>query len=798
MKRRIVAILLCLSLLGLPVRAADKADAVERRLAEMSTREKLAQMLMPTFRTDPGREDGIGEEVAACLRENGFAGVVLFAEELETTEQAVRRTDAMQTANAAAGRPQLLLAVDQEGGAITRLGQGTMTCGSMALGAVNDHRATGQMAAILGEELLACGLNVDFAPVLDVNSNPENPVIGVRSFSDDPETVAEQGVAFWKGLNRAGAIACLKHFPGHGDTADDSHTGLPRVDKDREVLLREDLLPFARCIEAGAEMLMTAHIQYPAIETETCPSRATGEAITLPATLSPAIVTDLLRGELGYEGVVVTDALGMDAIRTHFSAMDSARLAIEAGVDILLMPPVETSALGGYIDTLAGMADAGEISMEKVDAAVRRILKLKQRHGLLEPYETGKVEERLAAAKAIVGSAGHRETEWEIAKRAVTLVKNDGILPYSGPLGRTVVLTAADNEISSMEYALRLLRAEQILPEDAEIEVHSLPGASAEQMAAWTAGAEHVIAVSELYSSAGLYSSASARLDTLIEIAHANGADVTVVSAFLPYDAARYPDADAVALCWLDRGMDEDPRTDGEGAAQYGPNLPACLYLMLSGESPRGTLSVEIPALNEDGSFSGEVLYPRGFGLRYPGTEPDEVEDMDGLLEEYAKKVEGKPEYQGNLEGISDLNGRSWYYADARRALENGWMRPASDAAFDPGGPVCWAAVLDALYRMAGAGEEGPIEWAGDMGLLGGLEPGGTVTRRKLAALLYRYVSAVMILDEDENPDPMAWAEAHGLFRPRAIPAPEAPVTRAVLAHALCALRDAAGMGGPG
>jgi hypothetical protein len=317
-------------------------------------------------------------------------------------------------------------------------------------------------------------------------------------------------------------------------------------------------------------------------------------------------------------------------------------------------------------------------------------------------------------------------------------------------------------------------------------------------MAAWTAGADHVIAVSELYSSAGLFSSASARLDTLIAIAHANGADVTVVSAFLPYDAARYPDADAFALCWLDRAMSEDPRVSGGGTAQYGPNLPACLYLLLSGASPRGTLSVEIPALNEDGSYSDEVLYPRGFGLRYPGAEIDEVEDIDGFLKEYESEVEGYVDYLGNIDGFKDLNGRAWYYADVRQALEEGWMRPASDAAFAPGRPVNAAAVLDALYRMTGAGEDDPILWARDMGLLAGLEPGETVTRRQLAQLLYRYVSTVMVLDEDEAPDPMAWAETHGLFRRRARFAPEAPVTRAVLAHALCALRDAAGMGGPG
>ena len=794
MKRRIASALLSLCLLLQPVRAADKPeDAVERLLARMSTEEKLAQMLMPTFRTDPGREDGVGEQVAECLRAYGFAGVVLFAEELETTQQAVRRTDAMQAANASVpGRPQLLTAVDQEGGSITRLGQGTMTCGNMALGAVNDPAATGAVAGILGREIMACGLNVDFAPVLDVNADPANPVIGVRSFSDDPAVVAAQGEAFLKALNGTGAVGCLKHFPGHGDTDTDSHTGLPRVDKELDTLLAEDLVPFARCIAAGAEMVMTAHIQYPSLEPRTYPSRATGEDIPLPATLSRTIITGLLRGTLGFEGVVVTDALGMDAIRTHFDPYDSARLAIEAGVDILLMPPVETDELGGFIVRLSEMVEDGEISEQKVDAAVKRILRLKQRHGLLEPYDAEALDKRLENAASVVCSDAHHETEWEIARRSVTLVKNDGVLPYAEPLGRTVVLTANDNEIPGMEYAIGLLREEQKLPDTAELEVHSLPGASAEQLAGWTAGAAHVIAVSELYSSAGLYGSAAARLDLLIEIAHANGADVTVVSAFLPYDCARFPDADALALCWLDRAMSEDPRESGD-SAQYGPNLPACLYLLLSGESPKGALSVDIPALREDGGFSDEILYPRGYGLRYPGAETEEVEDIEGFQREYETEVEEYPEFQGNISDYSDLNGRAWYYADGKRALEGGWMRPVSEAAFGPGRPVCASELLDALYRMTGAGAEDPILWAGDMGLLSGLRPGEPVTRRQLAQLLYRYVSEVLILDEGETPDPMAWAEAHGLFRPRAHPAPEAPVTRAVLAHALCALRDAAG-----
>ena len=789
MRRRILPALLCLCLLVQPVRATGvSGDPVERLLEQMSTQEKLAQMIMPTFRSDPGREDGIGEEVAQCLREYGFAGVALFAEELETTEQAVRRTDAMQAANAAVpGRPQLLLAVDQEGGMITRLGQGTMTCGNMALGAVGDPDATEAVAAILGSEIMACGLNADFAPVLDVNSDPANPVIGVRSFSDDPVLVAEQGKAFLKAMGETGAIACLKHFPGHGDTAADSHTGLPRVEKSREALLREELLPFARCIDAGAEMIMTAHIQYPAIESGTYPSRATGEDIALPATLSPAIITGLLREELGFEGVVITDALGMDAIQTHFDPIDSARLAIEAGVDILLMPPVETAALGDCIDRLSVMADEGTISLQKVDAAVTRILRLKQRHGLLEPYDTEMLDTRLENAAATVGCVQHHETEWEIAKRAVTLVKNDGVLPYPAPLGRTVVLTAYDNELPGMEYALGLLRDGQMLPDGAEIAVMSMQDASAQTVAGWIEGAAHVIAVSELRSSAGLYGTAAARLDAVIAGAHECGADVTVVSAFLPYDCARYPEADAIAVCWLDRSMSEDPRVDGS-PSQYGPNLPACLYLLLSGAPPRGRLSVDIPALSEDGGYADDILYPRGHGLRYPGAESDPVEGIGENKDDFGEDMEEYPEYHGDFRAYSDLNGRSWYYADVKQVVESGLMTGASDTGFAPGAHVRCADALDALLRWKGE----TLSWARERGMLADLHAEQTITRQQLARLLYAFARE----DDPDAADTAAWAVQKELFRPRAHFAADAPVTRAVLAHALCVLRDAPGATG--
>lgn len=234
--------------------------------------------------------------------------------------------------------------------------------GNMALGAADDVNVTKEAASVIGQELAALGINADFAPDVDVNSNPANPIIGIRSFSDDADAVAKHGAAFVRALNDTGVISTLKHFPGHGDTDTDSHTGLPMIDKSYNELKANELVPFKACIEAGSQMIMTAHIQYPQIEKTTYKSVLTGEDIYLPATLSKTIITDILRGDMGYDGVVVTDAMNMDAVAKHFDKFDAAKLAIEAGVDILLMP-VDTSSTEGinsldsYISTLTDMAD---------------------------------------------------------------------------------------------------------------------------------------------------------------------------------------------------------------------------------------------------------------------------------------------------------------------------------------------------------------------------------------------------------------------------------------------------------
>lgn len=624
------------------VAARETARWISEIVHDMTTEEKVCQMLMPAFRYYQDQEGklhgltALNQETREKLEKYGFAGVILFAANAPDTAQTARLIDDMQQANSkkyvsGKDRSQLLMAVDQEGGRVMRLGHNTAFSGNMALGAVGDVNTTKAAAGIIGRELVAVGFNTDFAPVVDVNNNPANPVIGVRSFSDNSGIVASHGVAFLNGLMEAGAIATLKHFPGHGDTETDSHTGLPRIDKTYGELQKNELVPFQACIDAGAEAVMTAHIQYPAIEKTTYISKESGQAVGLPATLSKTILTDILRNDMGFEGVVVSDSMTMDAISRNFDQMDTAKMAIEAGVDIILIP-VDDGAVSGkvnpdllddYIANLTAMVDSGKISMDRVNQSVRRVLGLKASHGLLDPYDGSDFEKRLVAATATVGSKENHAREWDMVRKSITLVKNqENLLPVVAKGKKIAVLTADDSEVKSMEYALGLLKNQGKITADPDISVTSLKGKTEEECLAAAKDAQLVIVVSEVSklaalnpaSEAGAY---SAMVDRLIAAAHQAGGKIAVVSAALPYDAARYTDADAFVIAWNNRGMSEDPRGIEGQVKQYGAALPAALYQMLSPDGVfTGKLPVNIPALDKDYGVSNQILYARGTGLR--------------------------------------------------------------------------------------------------------------------------------------------------------------------------------------
>ena len=611
-------------------------DPLERMLSKMTLRDKAAQMMITSFRVwkevpETGDEEQaeeapsvkiteLNDEIRELLGRTHFGGILLFSENFQDAEQTLRLISDFQSTNREGGGLPQMIFVDQEGGNVSRIGYGTIGVSSMTLTATGDPENARKMAAVYGEELGLLGVQADFAPVVDVNNNPCNPVIGIRSFSDDPETAAKFSCAFLSGLHDTGIAAAVKHFPGHGDTNTDSHTGFPTINRSYEELKSFELIPFKAAIDAGADMVMTAHIQYPQIETETCTSLATGEKVYLPATMSRRILTELLRGELGFEGVIVSDALDMAAIADHFSEEDMLKLTINAGVDLLILPTVKDTklvhTLDRLVDTVTALVESGEIEEARINEAVLRILRLKQKYGLLDQTDFAVTEEKIAAAKAGIGSAAHRETERQIAEKALTLVKNENdAFPLTVKPGEKTLILFADSCASRAgagDLARKLLEERQALPDGAEITV--MKNTSDNEAACIEAAtqADHVILVHRVYAAACLDPStgdgfSSGTFDRLIDAVHENGKTVIVVSCQLPYDAARFPEADAVLLTYWGSAMREMP-ADG---SSWSANLPAGLLACFGLIPTEGRLPVNIPTLDEQYMPTDQILYAR-------------------------------------------------------------------------------------------------------------------------------------------------------------------------------------------
>ncbi|MBQ7679664.1 MAG: hypothetical protein IJT34_07425, partial [Butyrivibrio sp.] len=430
---------------------------------------------------------------------------------------------------------------------------------------------------------------------------------GIRSFSDDPELTGALGDAFIRGLHESGTLTAVKHYPGHGDTLTDSHTNLPVMNSTLDELRQLALVPFATCVDDEGEQtdfVMAAHICFPQIESGTYQSKLDGQEITLPATFSRILITDILRDELGFDGVVITDSMQMKAIADHFTPLDAARLALNAGVDMLLMPvnirsTADIGEMETYIRQVAELVRKGEIPQERIEEAVLRVLMMKDRYGLLDirtQEENEPLEERIRQAQEIVGSEAHHAAEWELALQAVTLVKDtEGLLPLS-PKSRVILACPDSARFLSLKYALYRLQEDQILPEDADVAVACYEGMSEADATNMAWQSDVVVVVSSVtgWKELGKEDVPSAFIDKLIQAAHGLDRQVIVISSGLPYDVNRFPDADAVLACYSPEGMKELPPE-----TEYGANLPAAIYSLFSGQELSGRLPVEIPALSE-------------------------------------------------------------------------------------------------------------------------------------------------------------------------------------------------------
>jgi beta-N-acetylhexosaminidase len=511
-------------------------------------------------------KDEPSEEIARALREHRPAGVSLFrAFNIDSPSQLRAFTDRLQRLARTLGLPPLLIATDQEGGQLMAVGDATPLPGNMALGATGSADLARRAGEVLGRELAALGINVDYAPCVDVNVNPRNPVVGVRSFGENPREVARLAAAMIAGIQSQGVAATAKHFPGHGDTDADSHHGLPSVPHGLARLREVEFPPFQTAIAAGVKLVMTAHVALPAVDGPLAP----------PATLSHNILQGLLRGELGFQGVIVTDAMDMHAIGQGDALGENAVRAAAAGADLLLLT-----------------SDPDD--QRRVYASLRAAL----RHEALDPAGAAASLGRIAALKrwlagapqpdlSVVGSSPHRMVAAEIAERSITLVRDTaGLLPLrlrpeqriAAIVPQPTNLTPADTSayvIPTLGGALR-----ERHPNVDEYRVSYAPGTEeiaqlAEQVR------DHAVLIVGTFNAC-----ASPEQAQLVRRLLRLGIPSIVVALRLPYDLAAFPEAQTYACTY---GVLE-------------PSMQALAGALFGRTAFEGRLPVAIPGLYAAGA----------------------------------------------------------------------------------------------------------------------------------------------------------------------------------------------------
>jgi beta-N-acetylhexosaminidase len=471
----------------------------------------------------------------------------------------------------------VLVTTDQEHGIVCRVGSpATLFPGAMAIGAGGSRADARTLGRISGAELRAIGINQDYSPDADVNVNPANPVIGVRSFGADPQAVAGLVAAEVAGYRRSAVAATAKHFPGHGDTAVDSHYGFPVITHSRELWEKLDAVPFRAAIRAGIDCVMTAHIQFPALDDS-------GD----PATLSHPILTGILRGELGYDGVVVTDSLTMEGVRTKYGDDRVPVLALKAGADQLLNPPDLSVAWNAVLKAVRD----GELTEARLDESILRILRLKARLGLFErPYVSR------AGVDRVVGTKAHLAAADRIAERTTTLLVNEGsLLPLSPRTHARLLVVGADPASPSGTTGPPtgvLARALTALGFTATaLSTGTAPSAATIAAAVSAARDADAVVVATYNVTAG------SSQKTLVEQLAATGRPVVAIAVRNPYDVAQLPSIPAhlATYSWTD------------------VELRAAARVIAGKVAPRGRLPVPVQRADDP----ARVLYPIGHGLTY-------------------------------------------------------------------------------------------------------------------------------------------------------------------------------------
>lgn len=410
-------------------------------LNSLTLRQKVGQLLIFGWAGETPEENvTVSAHAQTLLDEFEVGGVILLGRNVATPKQTARTMNELQKRS----RVPLFIIADQEGGMVARFKDPYIVFpGAMALGATGDPAYAYRAAKATAEELLAVGVNFDFAPCVDVNNNPANPIIGTRSYGDNAGIVSRFSAEAIRGYHDGGVLSCAKHFPGHGDTSVDSHLALPVVDFPRERLERVEFAPFKAAIEAGVASIMTTHIIFPALDPE------------LPATISKRILTGLLREEMGWDGLVVTDCLEMKGVSVKWGTAAAAIECIKAGADCPLICHTLSTQREAHQRIMTAV-EAGEISEDRLNQSVLRVLEVKERFGLLHTPEPADPERALE----IVSAPEKTDLALEIARRAVTVVKDARkTIPARLDAGQEVLVTGLHPAVPRLGAELARLHA---------------------------------------------------------------------------------------------------------------------------------------------------------------------------------------------------------------------------------------------------------------------------------------------------------------------------------------------------
>ena len=556
-------------------RVTDRTHSIiaNEIVKSMTLEEKVGQM----FIVDAGR----------YKHKQPTGGVILFQNDIHSIEQIINLTSNIQKNS----KIPLFIGIDQEGGNVNRLTIGTTTAGNMALGATASDDFAFDTGKLIGDELSLLGINVNFAPVLDVNNNPSNPIIGTRSFSSNASLVGSLGVGYIKGLKRSGVIAAGKHFPGHGDTNVDSHLGLPTITHKLDRLNDIELKPFKNAIDNGIEMIMTAHITFPTIDSTTIKSKKDGQAITIPATLSHKVITELLREKMGYRGVVITDAFNMKAIADHFYEEEAVIMAINAGVDIILMPINKERAYNRILREVK----LGNISEERINESVVRIIELKSKYGILKQNSISSetVKLKVEKAKKVVGGEGHKRIEEVISDNSTTLLINENnVLPFNIKDGDNILLVMPN--VRSRDNSLKAINK---LTADSKVNIDSIIYSSGTELSSIQSGRFNKI--DYIILGTNNLSNRDQRKDYINQlISYTNKQNIPLVlfSIGNPYDIMYLQDTKVYIASYGD----------------FESNINSTFKVILGKISPKGKLPVDIPNKDKTG-----LLFEYGHGLEY-------------------------------------------------------------------------------------------------------------------------------------------------------------------------------------